>query len=169
MGYDARKAKKEAEKLNQEVAKLLGKFQRTIDWDFSWKANRTHGKCVHVGGSRYKILISKSLAEESDVRNTVLHELCHAYAPTGSGHGPNWKAIADKVGNAFGENITRVSSKKHDADSRKPFAELECPVCGHVYKLWKRTSYAYKDSSRCWCSHCGKERSYGKLIKRVLR
>lgn len=169
MSYNAEKALKEARRLNLEVASLLGKERRTIEWNFGWNAHHTHGKCIHIDGLKYRILISKSLISEKDVKNTVLHELCHAYAPLGSHHGPAWKAIANEVGRHFGETITRTSNKKHDADSRKPFAEIRCPVCGRVDYLWKRTSYAYRQTESCWCSHCGERKTKGKLIKRILR
>lgn len=35
---------------------------------------------------------------ESDVRNTILHEIAHAIAGAAAGHGPKWKAAALAVG-----------------------------------------------------------------------
>lgn len=69
------------------------------DWRFEYDdAKRRAGMCHFA---RRRISISAPLAtvyDESEVRDTVLHEIAHALAGREAGHGAEWRAKAREIG-----------------------------------------------------------------------
>lgn len=67
-------------------------------WFFKWNCRQT---CFGYCNPKTKIIsLSKPLTllvDEDHVRDTILHEICHAIEPD-DGHGPKWKALARKLG-----------------------------------------------------------------------
>lgn len=67
-------------------------------WIFKWNRRQTSfGYC----DIKNKIIsLSKPLTllvDEDHIRDTILHEICHAIEPNDS-HGPKWKKLARKLG-----------------------------------------------------------------------
>ena len=95
------------------------------------RAKRRAGICRY---DRATIGLSAPLTRlhsESEVRDTVLHEIAHALAGPGAGHGPRWQAIARRIG-CSGERCVSAESP------RVPGAWVgTCPV-GHTAELHRR-------------------------------
>ncbi|TDE94808.1 M48 family peptidase [Occultella glacieicola] len=68
-------------------------------WTFGFdNAKRRAGACRY---DRRRITISRYLTElhaPDQVRDTLLHEIAHALAGHGAGHGPRWRRIALSIG-----------------------------------------------------------------------
>lgn len=128
----------------------------------------------------YTLTLNKHMYEEPEevIKNTILHELCHyivmktavekgrfyfkngiiyvnrrEYYDAGDykGHGRVWKSIAQQVGQATGQDITRTNSY-----------DMHTGVGAHAEEKYK---YIFK------CKHCGTEFKYAKktrFVKAVL-
>ena len=78
----------------------LRRFPQLADWSFGWnRRRRAHGLCRY---DRRRIELSALLtAREPDptlILNTLRHEIAHALAGPRAGHGPRWRAWAERVG-----------------------------------------------------------------------
>jgi SprT protein len=72
-----------------------------------------HRHVPGVGFMPFKITLSKHFVEilpDEEIREIVLHEIAHAKAGHGAGHGPKWKAEARKLGIA-GDRCARPSAR----------------------------------------------------------
>ena len=95
-------------------AEQLARYQMALHglsgWDFRFdRATRRFGCCNF---SRRTISLSRSivLLNPADrVRATVLHEIAHALAGPGAGHGKAWREIALRIGSdgrrCYGEEV----------------------------------------------------------------
>ena len=119
------------------------------DWGFEFDRAK-----VRMGAAHYnarKITLSSALvqrAEESTVRNTVLHEIAHVlsylrYGPDGKGHGRKWKMVAREIG-CSGD---RCHTEDTSAGAKY---KMSCPGCG-VLKAWHRRPKAVQRK----CRKCG--------------
>jgi len=87
---------------------LMGEHGLLITgWTFRFSRGRNQfGACRikqnHIGFPIMKeITLSKKLSEindETEVRDTILHEIAHAKAGHRAGHGPIWKSVASSIG-----------------------------------------------------------------------
>jgi predicted SprT family Zn-dependent metalloprotease len=96
-------------------------------------ARRRLGQCDYI---EREIHLSTPLTlanEEHIIRNTILHEIAHALAPIGAGHGPAWKRVCLEIG-ALPVRCRPI------ADITMPAAPyvLECPSCGAEYPRYRR-------------------------------
>lgn len=78
----------------------LRRFAPLADWSFGWNRRlRAHGLCRY---DQRRIELSAPLTrrepDESFILNTIRHEIAHALAGPGAGHGPHWRAWAERVG-----------------------------------------------------------------------
>jgi predicted SprT family Zn-dependent metalloprotease len=95
----------------------------TFDFDH---ARRRAGLCNYT---HKRITVSRHLAtlfEDDDIHQVLLHEVAHAIAGAGTGHGPKWKKVAAELGYEGGTT--------HDgptADHLAPWIGA-CPS-GHTY------------------------------------
>ena len=110
---------------------LLPKWTLTFD-----RSKVCFGKCYY---SRRQISLSRYLVElndEAEVRDTILHEIAHALAPRGAGHGPKWQAVAVAIGcngmRCYGAEVRRP----------KPKYKGTCPGCKLVIYRHRRTDVA---------------------------
>lgn len=104
---------------------------------FHWTAKLDGGKtrfglCSY---DRQTISVSRHLAAinpESEIRNTILHEIAHALVGPGHNHGPVWKAKAREIG--------AIPSATHIAKAAPPKYLGHCPTpgCDTVAKAYRR-------------------------------
>lgn len=123
------------------------------DWSFEFdRAKRRFGRCSH---SRKLISLSKHLValnDEHEVQDTILHEIAHALAGRGAGHGPEWRAMCREVGAKVERCYTEsVETPKHNWEGT-------CPNCGHMV-----TRMRLKGTTKTMaCSSCCDRYSNGK-------
>lgn len=98
--------------------------------EFAFDNGKRRLGCTHfvVTGSSSvakKITLSRyyaALLSADEIRDVMLHEVAHALAGRGAGHGPAWKAIARKIG---------AKAQRCATPSASPEATVtgECPEC----------------------------------------
>lgn len=153
--------------LNQEVASLLKKPLIKVNVNPEWRAKRINGQWSYVSNT---LSISKYLVKDSDIKGVILHELCHAYAPLGAHHGPEWKAIAAIVGRHYGETIQRCNNREKTAEAvikRTLVATATCPCCGATWKYYRRSKIYQRNGEGWYCTKCGPVD--GKLLFKKLK
>ena len=94
----------------------LRRFPQLADWSFGWnRRRRAHGLCRY---DRRRIELSALLtAREPDpalILNTIRHEIAHALAGPRAGHGPRWRAWAERVG------CTHIASTRAASPEAEP-------------------------------------------------
>ena len=97
----AEKRGKRTERLGEVAAQVRELMDRNglADWSF-----RFNGAQKKLGVCRYGeklILLSRTHAVDgapNQVTDTILHEIAHALAGPGTGHGSAWKAVARRLG-----------------------------------------------------------------------
>ena len=107
------------------------------------RAKRAAGGCSY---RRRRIVLSRfyvRLNSEDDVRNTILHEIAHALAGPGVGHGPKWKEVCRQIGarpeRCYGSHIKMPKGR----------VEVTCPFCEESHYRHRRPR------AGAWCSFCG--------------
>lgn len=125
---------KQAEKLawaliNEHLYKVTGD-----NWDFMFdRSVRRFGCCSY---RLKRITLSAALTkanDESAVRDTVLHEIAHALAGVGSGHGPKWREVALSIG-CNGERTYSAATTV-----LPPLKWMvTCETCGYVRQYGRR-------------------------------
>jgi len=138
-------------------------------WQQGWRFGWMNGKRI-MGMVRERVrdfvrtktlLLSRHMVrlnDESVVRNTILHEIAHAIAGLDNGHNYVWKAVCIAVG-ANPErcaNPAKVNQVKHKY-------QVACQCCNHVLSAHHRRPN-FNRLQRSYCSTCGQEKSFGKLI-----
>ena len=122
--------------LPADAARLAGELLEQhlpgARWTFGFdRAVRRAGACHHADR---RITLSRHLverADETEVRDVLLHEVAHALAGHGAGHGPRWRAACRSIGHR--------GSRLHD----RPIAEERatwvgaCPA-GHEHRRFRR-------------------------------
>ena len=124
-------------------------------------AVNTHGRCrTYATNNEFILGIScyRVVDGWEAVKETILHELCHAIASYGAGHGKEWRDIAKKVGSIYGIKITYSaphSIKVYEAAYRYI---VKCDECGAIGRYMRRTKFVKavmeKDTSTWKCA-CG--------------
>lgn len=97
----ARRRLPRAERLHEvsiEVRQLMDKHGLK-DWSFQFSPAKSWlGQCQH-NAQLIKLSIRHAFTlPVDDVTDTILHEIAHALAGHGVAHGPEWKAIAVRIG-----------------------------------------------------------------------
>lgn len=92
----------------------------------------------------------------NQLRNTIVHELCHCINDTiNDGHGLIWKKYAKQCSNRYGLNITTFADETEtEIFAKKAKYHIVCDNCGivgHKYKSCKVTKFPYLYH----CSICG--------------
>jgi predicted SprT family Zn-dependent metalloprotease len=114
-----------------------------------WPFHFDHPK-VRFGNCNYnkrQISLSRHLVAlnpEEQVRDTILHEIAHALAPRGAGHGPAWRTIAISIGckaqRCYGLEVARPT----------PRYRGKCPTCGKEVRRQRRAVLACGNCSRVY-------------------
>jgi len=125
-------------KLAEELAIHLMRLHRLPrEWSFAFDRSKVRfGKCDY---RRKQISLSRYLVElngEEEIRDTILHEIAHALAPRGAGHGPVWRSLALSIGcngrRCYGHEVARPAPKYRGT----------CPSCRRVIYRHRRTVIA---------------------------
>lgn len=130
------------------VARNLMNAHGLHDWQFKFdKAKRRAGVCKHS-----KKVISLSLHyvtknPEDEIRDTILHEIAHALAGPGEGHGLIWKSICIRIG---AKPIRCYSAQVVMPEGRW---KATCPNCQRIFKRHRRSRFR-----RYYCPSCGREK-----------
>src|SRR5262245_412974 len=106
------------------ACRLLRRHGLSPPWTFAFdRAIYRFGSCNR---RKRQITLSRKLTllnDELQVKDTILHEIAHALAPVGAGHGKKWKSIARSLGcsdqRCFGSEVV----------TPKPRYTGICPTC----------------------------------------
>lgn len=127
------------------------------DWTLTFdKAKGRFGVCRYrtrtIGLSAPLV----ALNGEDDVRDTILHEIAHALAGPGTGHGPVWKATAKRIGARPERTVdaATVNTPTHAWTGACPTPGCEFTVGRH------RLTDAAKRGA---CPDCCKRLNYGRF------
>lgn len=108
------------------------------DWTFIWiRTKRVLGRCNYRDRT---IALSLPFVDVNDlptVEQTILHEIAHAIAGPGTGHGVEWQRIARSIG------VKNPSSKCGPDEVTLPDGRYQatCETCGNVshrHRMTKR-------------------------------
>ena len=121
----------------QMADELMRLHKLSPTWSFKFDRSKvSFGKCYYgkkvISLSRYLV----ELNDEKEVRDTILHEIAHALAPKGAGHGAVWQSVAQMIGcngqRCYGAEVVRP----------KPRFKGTCPSCKLVIYRHRRTEVA---------------------------
>jgi predicted SprT family Zn-dependent metalloprotease len=122
-----------------------------------WTLKFTHA-AVQAGccyRSKKLITMSGPITELNEwagaVENTALHEIAHALAPRGAGHGPAWKAMAIKVG--------AEPKRCYDPSMKTPPGKWRATCACRVWERQNkpRSNWGY------WCKRCHMDLIYKRV------
>lgn len=83
----------------EEVARLLMAQYGLSDWKFEFDHAKT--RCGSCDWDKQVISLSRyfvRMNDQSEIQETVRHEIAHALAGPNTGHGAKWRAIARSIG-----------------------------------------------------------------------
>ena len=131
----------------EQLANQLMRAHNLVSWRFEFdRANRRAGCCHH---STKSISLSYSFVvmnDESEVKDTILHEIAHALAGRGHGHNDYWKQICVRIGarpnRCYDTDIVSMPKGKYVA---------HCPTCQKEYNKHR----AFDSCRTYYCRYCG--------------
>lgn len=137
-------------------AKSIGLALEVVPKLFIFKSSRRWGEC-RIGTAHTVIGINEVFTENPDKAvNTLIHELAHAITEL-EGHTDRWRQIANKIGEPYGEKVSRCMSEDQkgvNISKPEPKYILECPICHHQWKYTRmQDCIKYPYLYRCLC--CG--------------
>lgn len=132
------------------------------------------GECYQDARGAH-IAIRPSLQDELSIAAVLVHELCHAALPMGTGHGPAFQKLAKRVGlvkpwtatvagAALKESLFYLAAVLGPYPHPAPFEpyvkaqatpkhkNVSCPVCDFHAKVW---AHQIKTHGRLTCPSCG--------------
>ena len=125
-------------------------------WSFGWdRAIRRYGCCNFTDK---RISLSKKLAALNPVDEsieTILHEVAHALAGPGAGHGPRWKDICQQIG----ARPIRCYDGRQIKQPESPYVRY-CPHCYKSHSLYRRTR------RKAACALCCNQYNRGRYAER---
>jgi SprT protein len=142
----------------EHLARTLMAQHLDAGWRFEWdNAKQRLGACHFIAKKITLSLPNTLRSDERSVRDTVLHEVAHAIAGPGAGHGRDWKRVAVRLGanpsasTSDGPDLRaetapwvgtcpagHVSPKRY---FRKPRANYSCSQCAPVWKAENVITY----------------------------
>lgn len=126
----------------QKLALELMETHKLTGFSFGFDRSKDRfGRCNYRSRT---ITLSKylvSLNDESEVKDTILHEIAHALVPIGSHHNRVWKAKAKEIG----ARPERCGSERVIRPSGRYVAV--CSHCKKVYNMHRRLQRQYS----CTC------------------
>lgn len=117
----------------RKIARDLMDENGLKDWEFQFdNAKRRFGYCQHLHKTISLSKILTRMNEEDRVLNTIKHEIAHARAPKGSGHGRAWRleclALNIEPMRCYQEVDTVVPKAPHN---------YKCKRCGIEFGRYK--------------------------------
>lgn len=111
------------------------------------RGKRRLGACNYktktVSVSRFHIMIH----DDAEVRDTIRHEVAHALAGPGAGHGPIWKRYAVQLG-------AKPHSRAHTTKPIQYRYELHCGFCGMLMQR-RYNRIKMRRLQNMWHVRCG--------------
>ena len=133
-------------------------------WTFAWnKRNKAFGLCNYLTKTIELSTPLFALTTDTSAFDTLLHELAHALAPRGAGHGPKWRAACRLVGanpvrtKSAAQAMTAENEAIHTASFKYT---ATCPRCGYSFGQ----SRAVKATTCCGKCH---KREQGIMVRFV--
>ena len=124
-------------------------------------AVNVHGWCMtHANNNLFTLGVSCYRVADGweAVKETVLHELCHAIASHGAGHGKEWQDIAKEVGDIYGFHLERCASHSIKvAEATKRYI-VKCDECGAHWSFMRKTKFVkavLENNGSTWKCGCG--------------
>lgn len=123
---------------------LMQKHGLLNRWKFRWhNKKRSLGTCSYTKKIIYLAKWYTELNEQSEVQDTILHEIAHAlcyekYGSKGIGHGKLWKNICREIG-AIPRSCT--TSKLNRPKNHYKYSEHCCGVTYGRHRLQKNAKY----------------------------
>ena len=142
------------------------------------RARRRAGQTDHA---RRRITLSRhlmALYKETEVRETILHEIAHARVGAAHGHDAVWAAEARRIGSSgqrlVAEHAPRIEGRwvgtcpaGHTINRmRRPAAPMACARCGQSFRLDHLLSWTY-DGAPMTPERIGER--YARILARVRR
>ena len=133
---------------------------------YNRKGVKRIGRCKKLSNGVYEIQITENYLRNLDpaeIHNTIMHEVIHS-AKDCMNHGPNWKALAQKVNANY--EFTPIQRLSYDPTALQLVKEsaryfLYCSNCGREWHWQRRPKrWAYYTSGRCKCQRCGEPYSF---------
>ena len=121
----------------------------------------THGYCLCYRDSPMFILgISAYRVVDGweAVKETILHELCHAMCPYDSGHDEEWQGIAKEVGSIYGIKIAYKAPHSIKTYEIAYKYVIKCDKCGATWGFMRKTAFVkavMENNTRTWKCGCG--------------
>ena len=173
---------KQLKKVIEQCINLLLKNDIPISKNIYFKEGCSitcYGTCTKLNQCEtktfdYQIIISKYLIKDSEIQNTVVHELLHTIPECLPAHNEKWRHYANFCSELIDSKITATGNKTIDEDfakqKQKVFNKNEynpaimniatCPRCNHRIYI-KNNIKGYSDgSSKYICKKCGKPYYY---------
>ena len=128
------------------------------------KRVRTFGTCHHYRDNTCEITIDYICYCGGDTRlkQTIIHELCHACCEIGEGHGRVWKSYAENANIIYKDiHITRCTNYN---EAQKAYAKTlykytaKCDKCGAIWHYMRKTQFVKdieKNHAETWTCKCG--------------
>lgn len=119
------------------------------DWKIAWsRAKKTHGLCNYTTRTLTFSAVAFAHIDESEVRNTILHEIAHALAGPLAAHGWKWQQIHRQIGGTGAQYVSQTAAKaipvawvgkcrNGHVNSGQHRAPLRVKACGQCSPRWK--------------------------------
>ena len=118
-----------------------------------WCRTYANSKLFTLGISCYRVADG-----EEALKETILHELCHAIASYGAGHGKEWQYLCEKVGSIYGVHIERCRPHSIKVEEAANRFVVKCDNCGAVWEYMRRTKFVravMENNTSKWKCGCG--------------
>lgn len=162
---------KEIEEIIKECKQEIESCGFTLPYiKYENRTNITHmlGTC-YKRGDNYRIELSiphiiKYLerGERDKIKDTVLHEMCHAL-PNGMNHKGQWKVYTSVLNRKYGYNLKRCADNDEvitELVQQKTKYTIVCQNCKEIY-YYSRKPKCMNNLSNCSCGKC---KTKGSLI-----
>jgi len=124
----------------QMARRLMSEFKlHKWGWRFGWlqsNARTTLGRCLF---DQRIIKLNPNYVEmnnETNVENTIRHEIAHAICGFQAGHGPEWRTMATKVGARPNKYTLKSEVKVRPANRQRKNWMAICPSCeAKIYRV----------------------------------
>lgn len=124
---------------------LMHKHGLLGHWKFRWhNKKRSLGTCSYVKKIIYLAKWYTELNDQSQVKDTILHEIAHAlsyerYGRKGIGHGKIWKSICREIG---AEPRACTKAKLNHPNNHYKYIDTCCGLTFKRHRLKKNVSYS---------------------------